>query len=91
MLAGLLDIFRGGPNLIVKLRLNFINSLVGVEAISNVCKVLLHQVDVLVVVVHVDAWIANYDYSVAVEALCYFFALVEGCLGRAAIFYCAQI
>jgi len=91
MLSGLLDVFGGGPHLIMELRLDVVDSLVCVEAAPNVGKVLLHQVDVVVVVLHVDTRVTDEENAEAMEAFGNFFTLFQGCLGRATVRGCAQV
>mmetsp|Transcript_27640 Transcript_27640/g.34326 ORF Transcript_27640/g.34326 Transcript_27640/m.34326 type:complete len:259 (-) Transcript_27640:10-786(-) len=91
VVAGLLDELGSGTYLVMEFGLDVADCLVGVEAVAHVSKVLLHQVNVGVVVAHVDAWVPNQDDTVAVEALGNFIALGESRLRGAAICSCAQV
>ena len=91
MISGLLDVLRSCTNLIAILRLNVADGLVGIEAITDIGKVLLHEVDVLVVVSHVHTRVANQQDAIPMETFHDLLALKKTCLGGAIFACCSQI
>ena len=75
MIASHLDEFRRRADLIVVLGLDVGDSFAGVEFVARLRKVLLHQVNVFVVVLHVYARVLNQQNAEFVETLGNFRAL----------------
>jgi hypothetical protein len=80
MVAGFLDVFRGGTDLVVMFLLDVVNLLTSVECLTSLGKVVLHQVNVFIIVFHVHAWVLDQDDAELVEALCNLLALFKGLL-----------
>ena len=74
------DVLGRGPHLIMELGLDLINLVASVELLASRSEVALHEVDVLLVVTHIDSRVAKEDDSEVVEALGHFLAFGEGCL-----------
>ena len=89
VISSLLKVLRRGPNLIVALRFDVVDLFTTVEPLTNICKVLLHEVDILIVILHIDSWIPDQANSEAMEALSNFPALIYGSFGRVIILSCA--
>ena len=91
MISSLLKVLRRGSHLIVALRFDVVDLITTVEPLTNIGKVLLHEIDILVVILHIDSWIPDQANSEAMEALSNFLALIYGSFGRVFILSCAQI
>ena len=61
----------------MELGFDLVDCLVTVEFLAGRGKIRLHQVNILFVVLHVDAWISDQEDSEVVEAFSNFFALCE--------------
>ena len=73
------------------LRFDVVNLFTSVEPLTNIGKVLLHEIDILIVILHIHSWIPDQANTEAVEALSNFLALIYGSFGRVIILSCAQI
>ena len=82
MAPGHFNILRRGPHLIMELGLDLVHRLVAVKFLARSSEVRLHQVDILLVILHVDARVPDQNDSEVVEALGDFFALGEARLGN---------
>ena len=91
MISSLLDVLRGGTYLVVTLRFNVVDLFTSVESLADISEVLLHEVDIFVVILHVDSWIPDYADSEAMEAFRNFPALIQCSFRRVFILGRAQI
>lgn len=61
----------------MELGFDLVDWLVTVEFLAGRSKIRLHQVNILLVVLHVDAWVSDQEDAEVMEALSNFFALCE--------------
>ena len=73
------------------LRFDVVDLFTSVEPLTNIGKVLLHEIDILIVILHIHSWIPDQANTEAMEALSNFLALIYGSFGRVIILSCAQI
>ena len=59
MLSSHLDVLRSRTNLVVPLWFDIVDLLVVVELLTNICKVLFHEVNILIIVLHIDSWVSD--------------------------------
>ena len=80
MTAGHFNVLWRGPHLIMELRFDLVDILASVKFLACRGEILLHQVNILLIVLHVDARVADQEDSEVVEAFGDFFALCESCV-----------
>lgn len=81
MIACLLNKFWRGADLVEAFRFDVRVLLVLVEGVTSLLEVVLHQVDVVLIVLHVDARVLDQNDAELVEALCHFLAFNADLIG----------
>ena len=75
MISSLLNEFGSGTNEVVIFWLDVFDVLASVVQVTYLFKVVFHHVDVVLIVLHVDARVSNQKDAEFVKALSYFLAL----------------
>jgi hypothetical protein len=75
MITGHLNELRGGTDLVVTLRDDVIWHLALVELVADLLEVVLHHVDVVLIILKVDARVLDQQNAELVETFCNFLTL----------------
>ena len=74
MVSGNLELLWAHANLVVAFRLSLFKFFSSVELLASAAEVLLHEVDVVAVVLLLSSWVFHNKDSVFVEGICYLLA-----------------
>lgn len=75
MITSHLDKLRCGTDLVVTFGDDIVRFLALVELVANLLEVVLHHVDVVLVILKINAWVFNEQNAELVETFCYFLTL----------------